>query len=69
MVSDTSKILNHINWKPKFNNLESIITSSVEWEKYLNEKIFKRKFKRNDNKHLLLYGFKEHKEKQGLNLK
>ena len=40
LVSDTSKILNHINWKPKFNNLESIITSSVKWEKYLNEKNF-----------------------------
>ena len=40
LVSNTSKILNHINWKPKFNNLESIISSSVEWEKYLNEKNF-----------------------------
>ena len=32
------------------------------------KKIFKRKFKRNDDKHLLLYGYKEHKEKAGVEL-
>ena len=32
------------------------------------KKIFKRKFKRNDDKDLLLYGFKKHKEKSGVEL-
>ena len=38
LVSDISKIKKYINWEPKYNNLEEIISSSIEWEKKLNEK-------------------------------
>ena len=38
LVADISKISKHINWKPKFDRLENIIKSSVEWEKKLGEK-------------------------------
>ncbi len=38
LVSDISKIKNFINWTPKFNNLETIVNSSIEWEKKINEK-------------------------------
>lgn len=38
LVSNISKINNYIKWIPKHNNLETIINSSIEWEKKLNEK-------------------------------
>ena len=38
LVADVKKISKHISWIPKYNNLETIIKSSVEWEKKLNEK-------------------------------
>ncbi len=38
LVANTNKISNHIKWDPKFNNMKTIIKSSVEWEKKLNEK-------------------------------
>ncbi len=37
LVSDTSKIKKYINWEPKFNDLKTIVNSSIEWEK-INEK-------------------------------
>lgn len=33
LVADNSKILDKMNWKPKFNNLRSICQSVYEWEK------------------------------------
>ena len=36
LVADTSKILKHIDWKPKYNDLKEIINSSVNWEKKIN---------------------------------
>ena len=38
LVADVSKLPKYIDWTPKFNDLETIIKSSVEWEKKLNEK-------------------------------
>ena len=38
LISDISKIKKYINWKPKFDNIEIIINSSLEWEKKINEK-------------------------------
>ena len=38
LVADVSKLPKYIDWIPKFNDLETIIKSSVEWEKKLNEK-------------------------------
>tara|TARA_B100000989_G_scaffold139545_1_gene103800 strand:+ start:2536 stop:3516 length:981 start_codon:yes stop_codon:yes gene_type:complete len=40
LVADVSKLPKYIDWTPKFNDLEKIIKSSVEWEKKLNEKNF-----------------------------
>ncbi len=40
LVADVSKLPKYIDWTPKFNDLETIIKSSVEWEKKLNEKNF-----------------------------
>ena len=37
LISETSKILKHIDWKPKHNDLGEIINSSVRWEKKINE--------------------------------
>ena len=37
LVADTSKIFKHINWKPKFNDLNKIIDSSIKWEEKINE--------------------------------
>ncbi len=37
LVAETSKIKKYIKWIPNHNNLESIIRSSIEWEKKLNE--------------------------------
>ncbi len=36
LIAETSKILKHINWKPKYNNLNEIIHSSIKWEKNIN---------------------------------
>tara|TARA_B100000886_G_C20398532_1_gene481544 strand:+ start:425 stop:1408 length:984 start_codon:yes stop_codon:yes gene_type:complete len=37
LITTTSKILEYINWEPKFNNLKEIINSSIKWEKKINE--------------------------------
>ena len=36
LISEASKILNHIDWKPKYNNLRTIINSSIKWEEKIN---------------------------------
>jgi len=36
LISSNSKILNYINWKPKYNDLKEIINSSVRWEEKIN---------------------------------
>ncbi len=36
LIAQTSKILKYINWKPKHNNLEEIINSSIKWEEKVN---------------------------------
>ena len=36
LISSNSKILNHINWKPKYNDLKEIINTSVRWEEKIN---------------------------------
>ena len=36
LISSNSKILNHINWKPKYNDLKEIINSSVRWEEKIH---------------------------------
>ena len=33
VVSDSSKILQVLNWKPKFDNLEAIVESALRWER------------------------------------
>ena len=38
LISNPAKIKDFINWIPKFNDLEYIISSSIEWEKKFNEK-------------------------------
>lgn len=35
LVSDNSKIIQKMKWKPKYNNLELIVKSAYEWEKKL----------------------------------
>ena len=37
LIAKTSKILKHIDWKPKYNGLKEIINSSIKWEKKINE--------------------------------
>ncbi len=37
LIADTSKILKHIDWRPKYNDLSKIINSSIKWEKKINE--------------------------------
>ncbi len=37
LIADTSKILNHIDWRPKYNDLSKIINSSIKWEEKINE--------------------------------
>ncbi|PAF52248.1 UDP-glucose 4-epimerase GalE [Helicobacter sp. 13S00477-4] len=34
LISNNQKILSHTNWKPKYNDLNTIIKSSYEWEKF-----------------------------------
>ena len=36
LIANNSKILKYIEWKPKYNNLEEIIISSIKWEKKIN---------------------------------
>ncbi len=36
LISSNAKILDHINWKPKHNDLKEIINSSVRWEEKIN---------------------------------
>lgn len=38
LVSDVSKIKQMIDWSPKYNDLEFIIKSAIDWEKKLNGK-------------------------------
>ena len=38
LISDSTKLSKYIKWKPKYNNLETIIKSAVNWEKKINEK-------------------------------
>ena len=38
LVANVNKISKHINWQPQFDDLETIIKSSVEWEKKISEK-------------------------------
>ncbi|MDC0057588.1 UDP-glucose 4-epimerase GalE [Pelagibacteraceae bacterium] len=37
LVSDVEKINKHLKWTPKYNNLETIIHSSINWEKKIYE--------------------------------
>ncbi len=32
LIAETTKILKHIDWKPKYNDLNEIINSSIKWE-------------------------------------
>ena len=36
LISENSKILKYINWKPKYNDLKEIINSSIRWEEKIN---------------------------------
>ena len=36
LIAETSKILSHIDWKPKYNDLKEIICSSIKWEEKIN---------------------------------
>ena len=36
LIAETSKILKHIQWQPKYNDLEEIINSSIKWEEKIN---------------------------------
>jgi len=38
LISNVDKLHQHINWKPKFDNLDIIIQTAVEWEKKIYEK-------------------------------
>ena len=38
LVSNVAKLHKHINWEPKFNNLDFIIQTAINWEKKINEK-------------------------------
>ena len=38
LISNVDKLHQHINWKPKFDNLDLIIQTAVEWEKKIHEK-------------------------------
>ncbi len=40
LISDVSKLNNLINWKPKYNNLNIILKTAIDWEKKINEKNF-----------------------------
>jgi len=36
LIADNSKILKHIDWRPKYNDLSEIINSSIKWEEKIN---------------------------------
>ena len=36
LIAETTKILKHINWKPKYNDLKEIIDTSIKWERKIN---------------------------------
>ena len=36
IISDTSKLKRFIKWKPKFNNLDIIVKSCINWENKKN---------------------------------
>ena len=38
LISNVDKLHQHINWKPKFDDLKLIIKTAVEWEKKIDEK-------------------------------
>ncbi len=38
LVSDVSKLYKLIDWKPKFNNLDFIIKTAIDWEAKINDK-------------------------------
>jgi len=38
LISNVDKLHQHINWEPKFDNLDLIIQTAVEWEKKIHEK-------------------------------
>ncbi|MDC0232777.1 UDP-glucose 4-epimerase GalE [Pelagibacteraceae bacterium] len=38
LISNVDKLHQYLNWKPKFDNLDLIIQTAVEWEKKLHEK-------------------------------
>jgi UDP-glucose 4-epimerase len=38
LISNVDKLHQHINWKPKFDDLKIIIKTAVEWEKKIDEK-------------------------------
>ncbi|MCK4787812.1 MAG: hypothetical protein KAV87_28920, partial [Desulfobacteraceae bacterium] len=33
LIADNNKILSHLNWRPRFNNLAIICKTALEWEK------------------------------------
>ena len=37
LVSNVDKLHQHIDWMPKYNNLDLIIQTTVNWEKKMNE--------------------------------
>ena len=38
IIASNNKLKNFINWKPKFNNLNLIIKTAIDWEKKIDEK-------------------------------
>ena len=36
LIAETSKISKHIQWQPKYSDLEEIINSSIKWEEKIN---------------------------------
>ena len=40
LISNIDKLSQTINWNPKFNDLNLIIKTAINWEKKINEKNF-----------------------------
>jgi len=40
LISNVEKLHENINWKPKYNNMNSLIQTSINWEKKIYEKNF-----------------------------
>ena len=38
IVSNVEKFMKYFSWKPKYNNLNYILKTAIEWEKKLNKK-------------------------------